>query len=392
MLRYCLGSVIKLIVAGLLAGCGNQGSSNVTSVSETTAETRPAATPTLVKGSLTVVRGDGDLGDADYGDVKTTTFVIRNDTGLPLTLYAADKSCECAGVEVQPKQVPPGQNAEVSIRWEPKLSQTHTDYVRLRTTIQALEAPRLSLALEARGRIKPTLRLNLPKGFLDFGKLLLADVKGGRKELAVEVFTENPDKKSFSLEVRSLSPGLVVTPPEPLTSDRLVAHQAVAGYRFVVRPTEALPAGAFRETVRLTSDLYPGRDLDLTVEGVLEHGSVSLSRERIELPARIPLDRGYVCPPMEVELRGEPGRTLKVAKVEPPFLVVGLEPVSGKENVWRLSVRIPAGESELRKSLSAEQLSEYISYGFSGGAIVLESNHSRVPVIRIPVSASQFQR
>lgn len=380
-----------LTVLILSVGCGSPGTTSPTGVSETSPSTKPVTTGLTGEG-LKVVSGDGDLGEADYGDVKTATFTVRNDSGMSLTLFAADKSCECAGVEVQPAQVPSGQTAAVTIRWEPKLNQYSTDYIRLRTTIQAVEAPRLSLPLEARGRIKPTLLLNLPKGFLDFGKLLLADVRTGRKELAVEVFTRHPDKRDFRLEVKSLSPGLIVSAPEPLTADRLLSHQAVAGYRFVVRPTEALPAGAFRETVRLTSDVYPGRELDLTVEGMLEHGLVSLSRERIDLPAKIPLDRGYICPPLEVELRGEPGRSLKVAKVEPPFLAVTVEPVNGKDNVWRLQVRIPAGEKELRKTLSAEQLSEYVSYGFPSGAIVLESDHPRVPVIRVPVSPSQFQR
>jgi len=391
VVRCCLAVTAGVIVVVLLAGCGSSATTPSASSPDTSPSTRPTAS-VLTESGLTVVGGDGDLGDADYGDVKSAAFTVRNDTPTSLTLYAADKSCECAGVEIQPSRVGPGQTATVSIRWEPKLSQYHTDYIRLRTTIQAMESPRLSLPLEARGRIKPTLLLNLPKGFLDFGKLLLADVRSGRKELAVEVFTQKPEKKDFRLEVKSLSPGLIVGMPEPLTADRLLAHQAVAGYRFVVRPTEALPAGAFRETVRLTSDLYPGRDLDLTVEGILEHGLVSLSRDRIDLPARIPLDRGYICPPLEVELRGESGRSLKVARVEPPFLVASVEPVPGRENVWRLQVRIPAGEQELRKTLSAEQLSEYISYGFNSGAIVLESDHPRVPVIRIPVSPGQFQR
>jgi hypothetical protein len=178
--------------------------------------------------------------------------------------------------------------------------------------------------------------------------------------------------------------------PQPLTADRLSALRAVTGYRINIRCVEGLPIGYFREIVKLSSDVYPNRDLEVTVEGTLESGAVSLSREGIDLPAKIPLARGYTCPPLTIELRGEEGRTLKVESATPALLKTRLEPAGA--NLWRLHVIIPAGETELRKDLTAEQLSEYISYGFNDGAIVLKSDHSKAPVIRVPVGASQFQR
>lgn len=386
--------LLFVVAVGLLAcGCGASTPATSPTGTNTADDVKVATTaPTSGDGQLSVVSGDGNLGEADYGERRSTTFTLRNGAGRPLTLQVADKSCECAGVEVKPTSVAPGQTAQVTVAWEPKMSQSTVDAVRVRTTIQAKEDPNQRLMLEADGRIKPTLRMNLPNGRLDFGKLLVADLKSGKKELAIEVFTEDDKRRNFTLEAKSLSQGLQVSKPEPLSPDRLLAHGATAGYRVTVRPVEGLPAGAFREIVRLRSDVYPGRDLDITVDGLVESGAVGLSRDGVDLPAKIPLARGYVCPPLEIELRGEPGRTLTIESVSPKFLKARLEAVAGKENSWRLHAQVPAGEDELRKDLSAEQLSEYTSFGFDGGAIELRSDHPRVPRLRIPVSPSQFQR
>jgi hypothetical protein len=390
--RVAIFPVGLIFLASACLGCGaGSGPSGTPDAATQTAPSSPPQTTDDAAG-LTVVSGTGELGDADYGEIRSTQFVVRNQSRRTLTLFPAERSCECAGVEVKPATVAPGDTAVITIRWQPKLDQTLADYVRVRAVVQAQEDDRLRVPLEARGRIRPTLMLNLPDGRLDFGRLLLSDVKAGRKDLSVEVFTQLPEKRNFSLQVRSPSPGLQVTEPQPLPESRLQSQRAVAGYRFQVRPTEALPSGAFREAVQLQSDAYPDRQLEIVVEGVIENGAVGLSRDRIDLPARIPLSRGYICPPLEIELRGEPGRSLRIARVDPPFLQASLEAVPGKENLWRLQVRIPGGETELRKTLSADQLSDYLSFGFGSGAIVLESDHSRVPVLRIPVSPSQFQR
>jgi hypothetical protein len=376
-----------LLFAFAPLGCGTQA----TTAPATTAAT-PALTAPLTEGGLTIVSGEGALGDADYGQRKTTVFTLKNDTTKQLNLIVADKSCECAGVEIKPTTVAPGQTTQVTVAWMPKLSQSTVDAVRVRTTVQAENNPAFKVLLEADGRIKPTLRMNLPDGHLEFGKLLVGDLKDGRKELGIEVYAQDAAKKGFTLTAKSLSPGLEVGKPEPLSADRLSALNAAGGYRINVRAVPGLPAGAFREIVRLNSDVYPNRDLDVIVDGVVESGAVSLSRDMIELPAKIALARGYSCPPLEIELRGEPGRKLTIQSVEPKFLKARLEPVSGKDNLWRLVVHVPAGEAELKKDLSAEQLSEYTSFGFDGGAIVLTSDLSKVPILRIATTPSQFQR
>lgn len=370
----------------LLSGCGSSLPTKPTLTGAAPGTTFPRA-----EGGLVLASGEGELGDGDYGQRKTTIFTVKNDSDRPFNLFVADKSCQCAGVEIRPALVQPGETTQVTVAWAPKVDQPTTEVIRVRTTIQAQEDPNVRLQLEADGRIKPTLEFDHPRGLLNFGKLLVGELKSGQKELALEVYTQDVAKKKFTLQAKSLSPGIQVSPPEPLTSDRLAAFKAVAGYRINIRAVEGLPIGAFRETVRLTSDVYPERDLDVTVEGTVESGAVGLSSERVDLP-KLSIAKGYSCPPLEIELRGEPGRKVSIEKIEPKFLKARLEPVTGKDNVWRLHVSVPAGEAELRKDLSAEQLSEYTSYGFDGGAIVLKTDHSRLPVLRIPVSEGQFQK
>jgi hypothetical protein len=170
----------------------------------------------------------------------------------------------------------------------------------------------------------------------------------------------------------------------------LVHLQAVDGYRINVQCREGLPIGKFRETLFLQTSVYKDHDLELAVEGQVDCGAVSFSTDSLQLPDRIPLEQGYHCPPLEISLRGQPNRTLKLVDVHPKFLAVEL--MHKKANLWQLRVRVPAGEKELRKLIPPDQLDEYISYGFDSGSITLHTDHSLLPVLKIPVSGSQLTR
>lgn len=340
---------------------------------------------------LKVVRGTGELGDADYGDQRACTFTVQNESGKQLTLFVADKSCACAGVDVSPATVAPLRTAEVTVHWSPKLDQSAGEEARVRTTIQAKEDSKATLTLEGRGRIHPSLFVNLPRGELDFGRMDVADLKQGR-ELAIEVYTQDSARKDFTLHAIAAHAGLKLTPPEPqrLTKDRMEALRAIAGYRINIQCGEGLPVGRFRETVTLESNAYPDRALEVAVTGWVESGAVTVNPEAVSLPEAVPLATGYKAPPLEITLRGEPDRTLTFVRAQPSFLQVQVEPV--QSNVWRVRVSIPATEAELGKALSSEELQKVLTYGFGDGYLLFSTSHSRLPTLSVPVPGRRFQR
>lgn len=386
-MRHRFG-IVCLAAALAATGCSRNDTPPVIPPPVETAPRGPAA--------LQVVAGDGTMQEADYGQQRSCTFTVKNVSGKPVTVRVVDKSCACAGAEVKKPQLGPNEQTEIVLNWVPKLDQLEQPgdaVVRVWADVQAGDAESDKLRLEAKGRIKPTLFVNLPRGRLDFGRLDLADLNK-HKELAIEVYTHDPAQKGFTLEPRSSSPGLQIVPPTPprLTADRLAALKAEDGYRITLRCAEGLPVGRFREIVRLKSSAYPQRDLEVAVEGTVESGAFSVTPPAVQLPEKINLARGYRCPPLEISLRGEPKRSLKVLKVEPKFLQVEVEPSKTRDNAWQVRVSIPAGEAELLKHVSPQELEELVSFGFEAGGITFQTDHTLLPTVRVEVSGAQLQR
>jgi hypothetical protein len=388
-------SLAGVLVIGLAAAaCNRTADPSRPTVAGTQTQTTGPTKPD--QGPFVLAGGNGQLGEADYGQTKSTAFTLRNTSRKPFTVTVADKSCACAGVEVKPAEVPPGGSCEVVLSWVPKLDQPTDADVRVAATIQARAADGQTqqVKLEATGRVKPALFVNLPQGKLDFGRLTLSSLKTQNPRLSVEVFTRDPKHKGFTLQVATSTPGFKVVPTEPprLTADRLAALKAADGYRVTLEAGEGLPVGRFRESATLKTSIYPDLDLEIPLEGTLETGAVSVFPEIVQLPEKLPIGKEYRCPPVEVKLRGEPNRTIQVKAVEPKFLHAEVEPVAGQENTWRIKVRVPGDEAELKKHLTPAQWEEYLSYGFDHAYILLQTDHSALPTLRIPVTGSQLQR
>jgi uncharacterized protein DUF1573 len=389
------------ISALLLAGCAKDSARNGSGTDPGSATGIDDTPPKPVRAGpppppLAIVKGTGDLGRADYGDKRTTSFTIQNNTRKALTLQVIHKTCECAALGIKPAEVPAGETAEVTMTWVPKFqpseSQIRTDL--LRAVIRAKEDSRLELTLEARGQVTPALQVSLPRGPLNFDRLELGELKTGKKELAALIYAKDPKHKGFTLEAKSSSPGIKLVPPQPTRLDpaELAQLGAADGYRLNIRCTEGLAVGSFNEVVRVKSSVYPNHELELAVEGYVDAGAVTTAPPlaSVSLPEKIDLATGYKCPPITLTLNFEPGRTLTLEKVEPAFLQVTLKKV--KDNVWQINVEVPAGEEAIKKGPSAAQAEEYLLTGWDRGVITFKTDHSLVPLFKLPVDASRFKR
>jgi hypothetical protein len=350
------------------------------------------AGPAVATPRLTVVAGHGDLGSADYGQKRTCTFTLRNDTAAPLALRTAEKSCSCAAIQLPATDVAPGATAEVSLSWVPTPSPSEAPEeteVRLWAEIGSADGSQ-KVRLEATGRLSPALRFYLPRGRLDFGTIAAADLREQRKEVAIEVYTQDAQRAAFTMTATTSGPGLRADAPAPLAAERLSALRATGGYRITLRAADGLPTGAFKERLRLQTSLYDA-PLEIPVEGTVESGAVSVQPTMLDLEgARLSLANGYRCPPVRVVLRYEAARTLTVRRVEPAFLRAEARQV--KENEWEIHVRLPAGEAEALKAVSAKDFEEFMTFGFSEGRIICETDHRSIPVLSIPIGGGRLQR
>jgi hypothetical protein len=396
-----------VLVIVLIAGCGAKESSpagtpsgaNVGGGDSALAIPPPAkpAEPVVKQQTgLVLVQGNGNLGEADYGEKRSTSFTVKNATGKAVTLEVAEKSCECAGLEIKPAELPADGTGTVTMSWIPKLAQTPesgTMIVKLTATLQAREQPEKRLRLEASGRIVPALYVSLPRGILNFGRIQLGDLKAGNKHLPIIIYTTDPKRKGFTLEAKSGSPGIKLDPPpKRLVPADLNIVGAVDGFRINLKAIEGLPVGTFRELVHLKSDVYPDHPLEVSVEGFVESGAASIApTEVISLPEKINIKDGYKCPSLTITLNFEPGRTLELVSVEPAFLKVTQTKVAA--DTWRIDVEVPPGmDTLLRMVKKPELLEQYIISGFEPGAITFKTNHKQVPVLKIGVPDGQLVR
>ena len=292
-------------------------------------------------------------------------------------------------MEISTPVLLPGAAATVTLTWQPRWDQVASDAdlnVRLWVELRSTDGG-VNFRLEATGRLRPALRVNLPRGRLDLGRLAIADLMPTRKESAIEIFSTDQRFKEFALTARTDAPGLVVSAPQPLSAERLRALNAVAGYRLTIGLKPGLPTGQFREVVELTTPLYP-RPLEIAVDGWLDSGAVSVSPERIDLgAARLSVSQGYRCPPVKIVLRYEDDRGVMVKDVQPPLFEASARRI--RANEWSLELALRK-EPDLKSRLTPEQWGEYVAFGFEGGVVVCTTTHSQVGELRIPIGPGRI--
>jgi hypothetical protein len=350
----------------------------------------PQIVPAKGSGGWQNLSGVGDFGSADYGQLRTVTFEVRNDSRAPRRLHLLDKSCACALVELPPEETGPGQVARVRLGWKPEVKPAATataDAARVWAVV-GNDGDTDGVKLEATGRVQPSATIHLPRGELDFGSVEVSDLRAGRHETVFEITTLDPARRGFALSARTSHPGLGVAAVEPLPDERLRELGAVAGYRVTVRAGSGLPIGPFRERLTLQCPMYPA-GLELPLTGQVAGGAVSVEPAEFNLAAaRLSLSSGYRAAPVTVRLRYEPNRTLSVKAVHPSFFVVEAKPI--QENHWELHLRLPAGLTTLSQQLDPQRWQEYQTIGITDGYVLCETDHPLVPAVRIPLLAGRL--
>ncbi len=336
--------------------------------------------------TLELLSGNGQLGGADFGDRKSCTFTVRNNSSKLLLLSIGEKSCSCAGVRLEPAELGPGQTTNITLLWSPQAEALETTTVRLWADLQD-QLGQHKLRLEATGQLEPKVLVNFPRGSLDFGKLDLSELTNPAKHLIVEVYSR---QQTFSIKSVQLTlPGMeMCSAYEPLGSDRLAQLEAHGGYRIVLRPTERLPAGRFQGQLLIGTSLR-AQPLALDYHGNLETGSISLSHDRIDLPPRLQVRQGYRIPPITLTMRQGKCDRCEIQSIAPAFLQVKLTKTS--EKTWRLEMNIPNSPEELRKHYTDAQWQQLRDFGFEAGHVTLQLDHPEIKSISIPISGSMLQ-
>jgi Protein of unknown function (DUF1573) len=362
------------------AGCGNETQTTKPSVSPPPLAIQSPRPP------LELISGDGKFGSADFGELRSCTYRLRNNQSQAITLKLLDKSCTCTGVQLPEAPIEPGQEGIVILNWSPKGDVLENSSIRLWAEVgDAAQAQKMRL--EATGTIEPRLMVALPRGPLDFGKLTLADLDQDHARLVLEVYSRQTSFPSPTCKFNM--PGIEVLQTEPLTPDRLTSLNANSGYRLTIKPTKQLPHGAFLAQLSLQTSLKP-TPLVLDLTGSLETSIISLSQDKLQLPPRLSLSSGYRVPALTINIRYGICKSCEIVEVMPKIFDARVSQVN--DNTWRLELSLSKETSTLQQRFTPEAWQLLMQFGFDQGSVTLKLDHPDVKSLTIPITGADLSR
>jgi hypothetical protein len=377
--------VIAAAVVGLAAGAGTA----VFRVNVTAANTQamlagegsvsfPA--PGAPRAKVVVDQADFDFGTMDNDATNSHEFVFNNAGDDTLILTKGDTTCRCTLINLVETDIPPGKSAKVALQWT---SKNMAGPYRQSATIVTNDPDRPRVTLTITGRVTSPIRVAPTELILNNLSVVVSETVEAR------VFcysSGNLQITAHELAEADLAKFFEVT-SQPLSADELKGEADVKSgvlVKLAVKP--GLPLGAFRQKIRLSTNLKESPTIEIPVEGtvtsdiaivgqgwnektnVLTLGSVS-NRKATERKLLL------VC-------RGEFGKevTYRIAQTEPDVLKVELgqrnQVKQGRASTTPLMIRIPEGSRPVNH-LGTE----------SGelGRILIKTNHPQVHELQIRV-------
>ncbi len=189
-----------------------------------------------------------DFGERENTGVVEHDYVVRNEGDLSLEIRNVRASCGCTVVKPAENVVPPGGETTIHARFDLRGRrglQVKTIYVNSNDP----ESPTIHLQL--RGTLVEGLRAQ--PSTLFFGRIGPNDQRSRPFEI---ISGRGPVQ---ILEVRTSTPGLVVTPQDPLPDDDGSVH------RFELSLADSLPEGTVNAQVVIQTDQDGSREVSIPV-------------------------------------------------------------------------------------------------------------------------------
>lgn len=301
------------------------------------------------------------------------SFQVRNAGTAPLTLNVTGTTCKCTVGGVSANEVPPGENAFVTLEWNTGYKfQTYSQSAEVRTN----DPKRPTFSLEVKGSVR---RL--------FGaeeeEMVVPAITPGKKAIAeMIVFSQIWDDFEI-IDIKTTLPGIAVQflPVGDKEARRLEAKSA--RLLKVTIPGD-LPSGEFRDAIRIKA--APAGAPTEVVDFELPLRGKTLKRFTIHGPfnendallvGQVPRGAGKTLR-LLVKLRDEDlSLPVQSIEAEPSFLKVAVEPhqESGRAlpGLYDLVVEVPADAPVCQ------------FMGNPLGSLRIATGHPRVPEIKLQV-------
>ncbi len=210
-----------------------------------------------------------DFGAMDISAEGSHDFIITNVGEGPLQVEAGETSCGCTLSEIERTELAPGESTEVTVTWR---ADGKVGPYRHTATVHTSDPEQSRVTLTVSGRITQVVRV-VPQE-LAFGQLAMGEPADGEVELfchldePLEVvdweFSEPEEAQFFEVTVGPLPEEAIESEPDAKSG---------VGVRVALKP--GLPQGAFRQTIRLRTNLDEVPEVAVPVRGNLT-GDISI--------------------------------------------------------------------------------------------------------------------
>ncbi len=212
---------------------------------------------------LSVEQTEFDFGVMDLDAEMSHDFVFGNMGNGPLKLVEGNTSCRCTLSEIDAEEIPPGGQAKVTLTWH---GNEAVGPYRQTATIFTNDPARPRVDLVVSGRITATARI-VPD------ELVFSQISAGETATAtipLYGYLEQPlDVTGFELD-RPDTAELFDVSFEPLKPELLEEEAgAQSGVLVKVSAKPGLPLGAFRQTIRVKTNLADAPQVDIPIKGTV---------------------------------------------------------------------------------------------------------------------------
>ncbi len=285
-----------------------------------------------------VLEPEHNFGSVDLNTEVVHRFKIRNEGTAPLELQLGESTCRCTTGDVPADPIPPGGEAEVTVRF---LEERHYGPFQQYAEVLTNDPENRRVTLTIRGIVKSRLAVDPER--LDFSGM----ARGVPATRSMTVYSQMWPQ--FWLEVEGVTPDGVNCRVTPVSAEGLRHLDALSGYRLDVDVPADLTNAKLEGEVRLravTTEESEPQTVVVPFSGAppttIEIDSPFLGGGRLLDFGRIPQGK-RVEAVLTVRTRDLPGPlALQEAVCDPPHLRVNLQPDPAVTGNYRLSIEVPA--------------------------------------------------
>jgi len=319
-----------------------------------------------------------EFGNIERGTSMSHEFKVRNVGELPLRVKVASTTCKCTVGDLSKDEIGPDEETVVRLEW---VAQTGPGPFRHGAVLSTNDPTQSSIDLTVEGQVVESTAMSPPE-------LIFGTVTAGESPTAslylMSFLDQDIKVLGYELSDEAVAKQLDIKFTQAKSSE-LPSSDAVGGLKVSATYRSGKTVGPFRSWLTMTTNLKNAKKLTVPVAGSVV-GDVSIfgpgwvAQKGLLRMGSFSSAKGKTVA-LKVAVRGEHAQQsqLEVAEIDPPQLKAALgEPRKMGEQLSHvpLVIEVPAGTKPIVR------LGEPVS---SDAHIVLRSNHSEIPDVRLRV-------